>query len=344
MTVAEGQEKYAYTPLEEPIPITEQEWPEGTMPLVHTRTMTYMHEGFIRDCIEGILMQKTTFPVRVLIHDDASTDKTPSIVREYEKRYPHLISACYQNENTYRMNREEKVRRKKPFMDLCVGKYEAICEGDDYWTDPLKLQKQVSFMENNEDYSMCFHNANVIFDNSDSLLIFKDLETRLYSMEEILREWTIPTASVVFRRDLYDHNKARNKNYIYGDIILFLNLASRGKVYCINEIMSVYRRHKGGVTAKQSKSRVEWRKRFIQHHKEIQKNFSNLEDIENEIISKAYMNLSYEEIKCRDIRFVTSLLKSFITKPGSYLDNLRNVYLNKILRSVGSDKGGNYFK
>jgi len=150
--------KYNYTPLPEPIPITEQQWPEGTLPLVHTRTMTYMHENFIRECIEGILMQKTTFPVQVLIHDDASTDKTAEIVREYEAKHPQLIRAYYQKENTYsKSDKDEKRLLRKTFISWRIGKYEALCEGDDYWTDPLKLQKQAGFMENNPEYSLCYH-------------------------------------------------------------------------------------------------------------------------------------------------------------------------------------------
>jgi glycosyltransferase involved in cell wall biosynthesis len=140
--------KYNYTPLPEPVLITEQEWPEGTLPLVHTRTMTYMHENFIHECIEGILMQKTTFPVQVLIHDDASTDKTAEIVREYELKYPKLIKAYYQKENTYsKKDKTEKRKLRETFTSWRIGKYEALCEGDDYWTDPLKLQKQVEFLE-----------------------------------------------------------------------------------------------------------------------------------------------------------------------------------------------------
>jgi len=157
-------ENYKYTPLIEPIPIIEQVWPEGTIPLVHTRTMTYNHENFIRDCIEGILMQKTTFPVQVLIHDDASTDKTAEIIKEYESKYPHLIKAFYQEENSYSM--PDKHKRREVFMTWRIGKYEAICEGDDYWTDPLKLQKQVDFMEENPDCSLCFHASKSIRNNN----------------------------------------------------------------------------------------------------------------------------------------------------------------------------------
>jgi len=123
------ENKYIFTPLPEPIPITEQNWPDGILPLVHTRTMTFNHENYIRDCIEGILMQKTTFPVQVLIHDDASTDKTADIVKEYELKYPRLIKAYYQKENSY--TKPDKLERRKEFESWRIGKYEAICEGDD---------------------------------------------------------------------------------------------------------------------------------------------------------------------------------------------------------------------
>lgn len=136
--------KYHYTPLPEPIPITEQEWPDVVLPLVTTRTITFMHEPFIRECIEGILMQKTTFPVEVVIHDDASTDKTADFVREYEAKYPHLIKAIYQKENQFSKPGKSSMRED---IDKAVhGKYIALCEGYDYWIDPLKL-KRLAFLK-----------------------------------------------------------------------------------------------------------------------------------------------------------------------------------------------------
>ena len=157
-TLCQEQHKensFSYTPLPEPLLITEHIWPEGTRPLVNTLTLTYQQDKYIRDCIEGILMQKTTFPVQVLIHDDASEDKTAEIVKEYHQRFPNLIRAYYQRENTYRNVKRRELR--KEFFDWIEGKYIALCEGDDYWTDPLKLEKQVAFLENNPEYSMCYH-------------------------------------------------------------------------------------------------------------------------------------------------------------------------------------------
>src|SRR5690606_20480304 len=106
------EHQYQYTPLMEPIPITDQQWPEGTLPLVSTSTNTYNHVGYIRDCIEGILMQKTTFPVRVVIFDDCSTDGTREIVQEFEAKYPQIIKGIYPKENTFK--KPERKEALKP--------------------------------------------------------------------------------------------------------------------------------------------------------------------------------------------------------------------------------------
>lgn len=230
---------YSYTPLYEPIAISEQEWPEGTLPLVHTRTMTFMHENYIRDCIEGILMQKTTFPVQVLIHDDASTDKTAEIVREYELKYPRLIKAYYQKENSY--SKPDKHKRREEFMSWRIGKYEAICEGDDYWIDPLKLQKQVDFLESNPEYSMCFHNAIKLFENNQ-VEIFNSYKCDCdLNIHDAIHDWVVPTASIVGRKDVIAHYPSWLSRIYSGDYSTILLCVHSGKVRYFNNIMSIYR-------------------------------------------------------------------------------------------------------
>ena len=130
-----------------------QNW-NGEIPLVSISCITYNHEPYIVQALNGFLMQKTSFPFEVLVHDDASTDRTADIIREYEKKFPKIIKPIYQKENQY----------SKGFTSVTAtwnfpraqGKYMALCEGDDYWIDENKLQMQVDFLEHNPDYGLCY--------------------------------------------------------------------------------------------------------------------------------------------------------------------------------------------
>ncbi|WP_271424742.1 glycosyltransferase family 2 protein [Aequorivita sinensis] len=224
------------------------------VPLVSITCITYNHESYIRECLEGFLMQKTNFEYEILIHDDASTDKTADIIREYEKKYPGIIKPIYQVENQY----SQGVRGifAKYNFSRAKGKYIAMCEGDDYWTDPYKLQKQVDFLEENEDCAMVFTNAEVIIEDdgekSNSIRGLREIkESRFFSDIEILEHWTVPTASVIFRSIYIDEKYSKilsNKNFMFGDIVLFLHLSTKGELFGMKEIMVAYRRHVGGVT------------------------------------------------------------------------------------------------
>jgi glycosyltransferase involved in cell wall biosynthesis len=253
----EEPKKYSYTPLPEPIPITKQEWPEGTIPIVHTRTMTFNHENYIRDCIEGILMQKTTFPVQVLIHDDASTDKTAEIVREYEMKYPKLIKAYYQKINSYsQKDKSEKMRLREPFYSWRIGKYEAMCEGDDYWTDSLKLQKQVDFLEANPEYNLCvsgYKKYDVYSEETIDIIQFPNGVVRktngyTFTLDDTSKGWFTKTMTAVYRndKDLFQ----KTTQYKFGrDINLLYHILRIGKGFYFTEIMGVYRVHEGGVNS-----------------------------------------------------------------------------------------------
>lgn len=241
--------------LEKSVSITSQQWSEDTIPLVSISCITYNHENYIRDAIEGFLMQKTTFPVEILIHDDASTDKTASIVREYEEKYPHLIKPIYQTENQY-SKRDGSIGRIQ--SGRARGKYYATCEGDDYWTDPLKLQKQVEFLEENSEYVLTCHRYNKL--DSENNKWYSDDQDRLFrnnhegiSFVYPFKTWITKTLTLVFRKSALS-----NMSYYKGknrDTVLVYFLMKSGKGYCFNEIMGVYRLHNGGVVSKQGISR-----------------------------------------------------------------------------------------
>lgn len=257
--------------LRESVPVGQQQWGKETVPLVSILCAAYNHEPFIRDAIEGFLIQETTFPVEIIIHDDASTDRTPAIIRKYEARHPGLFFTICQKENQY-IKRDGTIGRLMHSKKR--GKYIAICEGDDFWTDPLKLQKQTDYMEEHDECSMCFHGASVIAPAHlrHKLKLFGHLEERDYTGAEILRKWTVPTASVMYRSEfatLLD-TKPRHPDILYGDIIVFLTLAEQGKLHCINQKMSVYRIHEKSLT-----NTGDSRKQllFIKHHLAIQNEF-----------------------------------------------------------------------
>lgn len=217
-------------------------------PLVSICCLAYNHEPYIRDCLDGFVMQKTDFPFEVLIHDDASTDKTAEVIREYESKYPQIIKPVYQTENKY--SKGVKVNSVYNFA-RARGQYIALCEGDDYWTNPLKLQVQVDFLEANPDYSMCFHNALLKWEDGREGLSMSNLEDRDYSGEELYENFIVPTASCVVRKDVFESDlykiASKNKNFCFGDIVMWLTASECGKIRAMSDSMSVYRKHMGGV-------------------------------------------------------------------------------------------------
>ena len=211
--------------------------------------ITYNHAAFIRDCLNGFVMQKTDFPFEILINDDASTDKTAEIIREYEKKYPHLFRCIYQTENQW--------GKKNAWNDILFpmvrGKYVALCEGDDYWTDPLKLQKQFDFLEKNPDVSVCFHPVLEHWeDHSCPDSVFPSPKKRFYKTEltvtDLLKHNFIQTNSVVYRWRFHnDPLEILPNDILPEDYFLHLLHAQTGKIIFLPDIMSVYRRHPNSI-------------------------------------------------------------------------------------------------
>ncbi len=212
-------------------------------PLVTVRCMTYNQEPYIEDAITGFLIQETNFPFQIIIHDDASTDNTAKILKKYEEKYPQIIKVWYQTQNSYRLPPDEKSALRKPFHDMIKGKYIALCEGDDYWTDPLKLQKQVDLLEANPQCSMCCHRAKVqhldgrTWETPDFGSVYPFPQDRIFFEGGS----SVTTASMMARQELCVNLPSWKKTAPVGDMPLKLWLSENGNIAFLSDVMSVRR-------------------------------------------------------------------------------------------------------
>ena len=247
--------------------------------LVSISCLTYNHAPFIRDCLEGFLIQKTTFKYEVLIHDDASNDGTKEIIEEYQLKYPDIIFPIYQKENQF--SKGYRGFNQKYNYPRSRGKYIALCEGDDYWTDPLKLQKQVDFLEVNSDCSLCFHASKSIRNNDPGDFILKRPktipQTNKFEMKDAILGGGgfMATNSMLFHREyIQDRPEWMDKTPV-GDAPLMLLLASKGKIGYIDEVMSVYRIMSSSTSWS---ARMQDRTRRKSHHYAILEMWNSFDD------------------------------------------------------------------
>jgi glycosyltransferase involved in cell wall biosynthesis/SAM-dependent methyltransferase len=217
-----------------------------SQPLVSITCLSYNHEKYIAQAIESFLMQKTSFSFEIIIHDDASTDDSQRIIKEYEKKYPEIIKTICQTDNQYSKGIKPWAKYVVP---ICQGQYIAFCEGDDYWTDPYKLQKQVDFLQSHEDYSECYHNTLIEYEEPGrkSHLACPPNQPEIYSIEDLLNQNLIQTSSIVFRVENLPAYLTVLSPGLLGDWLLHIVNSFYGKIGYINETMSVYRKHSNGV-------------------------------------------------------------------------------------------------
>jgi glycosyltransferase involved in cell wall biosynthesis len=280
-------------------------WGNKRDPIVSVICPTYNHERYIRKTIESILLQKTDFPFEILVHDDASTDSTASIVAEYEKSYPHIVRAIYQQENQY-----SKGYKIQPLvMPRARGKYIAFCEGDDYWTDSHKLLKQVSVLEKNSDIAVCGHWC-INVDGQDVLLKNQNLTGRTcpeyFGMKEALSGTPLHTSTWMYRRvEWQNHQHLKLLNALpAGDDPIMLMLLAKGRGYCLSEFCSAYRLHDGGSWS----TKPNYRKSFDM----LRFYVASLKLIPSELYFRQYLNVMVATLET-----ICALIKSMFKQRSS---------------------------
>lgn len=292
--------------------------------LVSINCIAYNHQDYIHDAIEGFLMQITNFKFEVLIHDDASTDNTAKIIKEYQLKYPEIIKPIYQLENQYSMG------RKPSFINLerAKGRYIAYCEGDDYWTDPYKLQKQVDFMEVNREYSMCGHATKVIdvTVNEEINAFYKKYGQNMELPFSLLIEGLVFQTGTMVIRSKYIKNGYPKfyTNSPTGDEALQLWMAHMGKVYYFDDVMSVYRKFTQGSWGvrnyRTELQRIEHGNKLIDMLMEFN-NFSNAKH--DNVIGKRIEHLTRQNQYLKTTPFYKFSNKVLDTKIPSYINNFK---------------------
>ncbi|MBQ2870514.1 glycosyltransferase [bacterium] len=212
---------------------------------------TYNQENYIKYALDGFLMQKTNFKFKVFVCDDFSTDKTREIISEYVKSYPEIIVPVFREKNIGAMENFLQA------LELPDSEYVAFCDGDDYWTDENKLQKQVDFLDANQDYSICFHPVRLVYENIDKPdeIIGTPKGKNPQPYWDLLEENYIPSNSVMYR---YECIKKELPNYprnMYpGDWFNHTVAAKYGKIGHLPDMMAIYRRQVGGISYTASKN------------------------------------------------------------------------------------------
>ena len=291
------------------------------MPKVSIFCMVYNHEPFIRQCLEGFLMQECNFDYEIVLGEDCSTDGSRAIIKEYAERYPDKFKLLLHDNNI------GAAQNQRIVFENCTGKYIAMCEGDDYWTDPLKLQKQVDFLEANEDYIMVTNNAILLNENNNSQILFSDKPSHNIELMDLLGKRPFTTASVLFRNSIQESIKA---DCMLFDTALWCMLKMEGNIMYINDVTSVYRRGLHGIV--ESTDKLEWALTMEKLNIEIKK------IVKTRIDSRIFRQRNYSHFRplinkyLREFEF--KKLKIVFYKSIYYLDyRIDNKIINFIKKS-----------
>lgn len=230
--------------------------------MVSIHCLVYNHAPYLRQCLDGFVMQKTNFRFEAIVHDDCSPDNSADIIREYAEKYPDIIKPIYETENQH--SKHDGSLRRIMFERL-TGKYIAMCEGDDYWIDHYKLQKQVDFLENNPDYVMCYTNFNLFYEETNKMEHdMLSSGNAKFRHEFTLPEWIahpgyIGPMTWLVRNEIWKNIPKISTSD--GTYVYVAHFMSKGKMKCmIDDTTAVYRSHRGSITQSSSFKTQYWQR------------------------------------------------------------------------------------
>lgn len=305
----------------------------SSAPLVAIDCRTYNQEKYIGDTLEGFVIQKTNFPFVAIVHDDASTDGTAQIIKQYAEKYPDIIKPIIEIENQYSKGDGSLTRVLKEACRNTNAKYIALCEGDDYWTDPNKLQMQVDFLESNHEYSMCFHKVDILNEGTGKIDSgCNKTENKDYEHDEMQSRLNVATCSTLMRKECY-FAMPNDRDFICTDNVLWATCRSMGKVRGYDIVMGVYRRVDTGWTAQFTKlgkqKYYDLQFKWIRHRQAMKKYFP---DIPAKVLDNIIME-NMAIITILDARIYHSNLKSHFKE---YYSEYGFKYLTAIVKVLAS--------
>lgn len=276
--------------------------------IVAIRCITYNHEPYISECLDGFVMQKTNFKFVAIVHDDASTDATAAIIREYAEKYPDIIKPILETENQYSKKDGSLGRIMSNAVIATGAKYVAMCEGDDYWIDPYKLQKQVDFMDENEDIGICYTDYNRLVEPHKDLvesLYEKCKSYRATTYEQfLLKPGYLAPMTWLYRINLVEHI---NKSKIYSDgtYAYMLEFMYNSKVAYIPEVTAVYRAHEGSASAPISvEAQFNYRLGIYKTQNHYAKKYPCEEELQRKIHIRSILNILPDAVRANKADFI----------------------------------------
>lgn len=281
-----------------------QNWNSENEPKVSICCITYNHEPYIRDALNGFLMQETDFSFEVLVDDDCSKDHTQDIIREYQQKYPNIIKPLLRDKNVGSMiNFSENIKRAN-------GKYIAFCEGDDYWTDPLKIQKQVNFLEANIEFDVVYTDINFYYQETNTYKknIFKHDKTHetMNFKEHLINKRYLAPPTWLFKKSIL--NLTDVKFHTDGSFVMMLDFLYSYSVYFMNEATAVYRISQGSASRPNKPSaKYQYQKGVFQIQYDYLVRYKLDEETKKEILMNAYISLYPLALRCKDYDFISEI-------------------------------------